>query len=140
MCIDRAAGLAGRLDLDAELARLDAVVRILAAHDEIGVPVMISVLHERAGMIGEARGEHVRNDSRHRRGPQDFIEPAEPLARQRRIHVEEEIVDILHLEFEILEAKLERQFGGDIELADFDDRPFHRHLWNRNPSRNTFAV
>jgi hypothetical protein len=58
-------------------------------------------------MFCHARREHIRDQPRHGGGTKHIIKAMKPFAKQERIHVEKEVVNVLHSDLKIFEPQLE---------------------------------
>jgi hypothetical protein len=90
-------------------------------------------------MLCEARRQHVGQHTRHDGGAQRVVEPIETLRDETGIHVEEEVIDILHRQSKVLEPQREGQPGRGVELSGVDDVSLHRHDQRPHESFNVTA-
>lgn len=86
--------------------------------------VEMPVLRQRAGVLGQAGRQHVRQHSRHDRGAKLVIQAGQAFPIKQEVHVVEEVVYVLHGDFEVFEPKLKGQFGILIERCRIDDFSF----------------
>ena len=128
MHVDRSTRFASGLDLHALASGLDRVVGIYPLHQQIGMPIVISVLGENARVLGKAGRQHVGQDAGHDGGAQHVVEPLKASFREVRIDVEKEVVNVLERNLKILESKLKRQVNVSIEARGIHYVSFYRHL------------
>src|SRR4051812_35261919 len=101
------------------------------------MPVEEPVLSQRSGVLGKARGEHVRNDSGARRGSQHVIETAQPFFLQTEIHIVEKVVHVLHRRLEVKNSKLEGQDWGGGEALRLHSIPLDWHCCSIGDNRRS---
>ena len=99
--------------------------------------VVVAVLHQDPRVLRHAGRNHVRNQPRHRRRPQHFVQTLDALRTKMRVDVEEEVVDILHHQPEILQPELAGQCGLPVELRHVRNLADDRH---RGPGSRASAM
>jgi hypothetical protein len=77
-------------------------------------------------MIRHACGQHVRQQTGHNCRSKVIVEPRQAFLCKKHVYVIEEIVNVLHRYFEILEAEFERQVCTLVEKRRVDRLPL-RH-------------
>ena len=77
-------------------------------------------------MVGHTRSQHVRNEARHRCWPKQVVETFQPSPKQVAVHIEEEIVDVLHGQVEVLEPERERERQVPVEASGIDTTSLER--------------
>lgn len=99
---------------------LDGIIRIAAADNKIRMPVEVGILNQRPGMGGDTGSHHVREHAGENRRSEIVVQTWQAFALEKHVHIVEKVVDILHRNFKIGQAKLERQFPIQVE-----SRPIH---------------
>lgn len=72
-------------------------------------------------MLGQAGGQHVRDHAGHVGGPEHVIETLKALAQEIGVDVVEEVIHILHRQFEVLESQRVGQPRGLVEFRAIDN-------------------